>query len=58
MVFVTKYRHRVLTSAHLDTCEEIIQETLGTLGADLQRFNGEADHVHSTEQLDDDEGRA
>jgi putative transposase len=46
LVFVTKYRRRVLTDPILTRCEQIMRETCATLGAELREFNGEQDHVH------------
>jgi putative transposase len=43
LVFVTKYRHPVLTAAHLTRVEEIMRAVC----ADFEtEFNGEANHVH------------
>ena len=46
MVFVTKYRHRVLAAAHLDRMEEIMRDVCADFGCELAEFNGEAEHVH------------
>lgn len=46
LVFVTKYRRRVLTDAMLTDCESTRREVCDALGAELVDFNGETDHVH------------
>jgi len=46
LVFVTKYRKRVLTKAILERCKQIMAETCEDFGATLVELNGEADHVH------------
>lgn len=46
MVFVTKYRRRVFTNPILTRCEHIMRNVCDELGATLDEFNGEADHVH------------
>jgi putative transposase len=46
LVFVTKYRHGVFTSRHLDRMEQIMGAVCADFGAELREFNGEADHVH------------
>lgn len=46
LVFVTKYRRPVFTGEMLSTCEHLVTDTCGLLGAQLREFNGEADHVH------------
>jgi putative transposase len=46
IVFVTKYRRRVLTRVMLDRLDEVIRETALTLGTDIVEINGEPDHVH------------
>ncbi len=46
LVFVTKYRRRVLTGAMLDAVEPVFQKVCLDFGATLAEFNGEDDHVH------------
>jgi len=46
LVFVTKYRHEVFGSAHLERMEEIMRDVCADFGADLREFNGEPEHVH------------
>lgn len=47
LVFVTKFRHRVLTDAHLTRMEDVCRDVCAALGARVVEFNGEADHVHA-----------
>ncbi|AYN96807.1 IS200/IS605 family transposase (plasmid) [Pseudomonas luteola] len=46
LVFVTKYRGRVFSDAHLKTLERVLCKVCHDFEADLVEFNGEADHVH------------
>lgn len=46
LVFVTKYRHDVFTSTHLDRLEEVFRTVCEDFEAELVEFNGEDDHVH------------
>lgn len=46
LVFVTKYRRRVFTDAHLVRMEEICRDVCADFEADLVEFNGESEHVH------------
>lgn len=46
LVFVTKYRHRVFTDAHLARLKEIFREVCTSFECELVEFNGETDHVH------------
>ena len=46
LVFVTKYRKRVLTKAILERCRQVMSETCEDSKAALVEFNGGADHVH------------
>lgn len=46
LVFVTKYRHNVFTSRHLERCEEIMRAVCADFETELTEFNGEANHVH------------
>lgn len=43
---MTKYRRKVLTSAHLDLLGEVFAAVCGDFGAHLVESNGEDDHVH------------
>lgn len=46
LVFVTKYRRRVLDHAMLTTCETVVREVCVGFGVEVVDFNGEPDHVH------------
>lgn len=46
LVFVTKYRCKVLTKVHIDYLREVFRETIEEMGGTLEEFDGEADHVH------------
>ncbi|KAB8197643.1 IS200/IS605 family transposase [Nonomuraea phyllanthi] len=46
LVFVTKFRHRVFTDAHLRRLEEIMRDVCADFEVELREFNGEDDHVH------------
>ena len=46
LVFITKYRHKVFTDAHLRRLEEIMRAVCGDFEVELVEFNGEANHVH------------
>lgn len=46
IVFVTKYRRKVINQPILDRCQQILQDTCEKWGSTLVEFNGEADHVH------------
>jgi len=46
VIFVVKYRRKVLTSRILNDCHAIMTETASGLGCQVREFNGEADHVH------------
>ena len=46
LVFVTKYRRRIFTDAMLTHCEDTLRDICTALRAELEEFNGEADHVH------------
>jgi putative transposase len=46
LVFVTKYRHAVFTSRHLERMEVIMREVCADFETELQEFNGESSHVH------------
>lgn len=46
LVFVTKYRKRVFTSAALDILKEVMQKVCDDFGVELAAFEGEDNHVH------------
>jgi putative transposase len=46
LVFLTKYRHKVLGPAHLKRTEEIMRDVCADLRAELAECNGEPGHVH------------
>lgn len=46
IVFVTKYRRKVITKAMLNRLNEIFIETCSKWECQLLEFNGETDHVH------------
>ena len=46
LVFVTKYRHKVFTDAHLTRLEAIFRDVCADFECELVEFNGETDHVH------------
>jgi putative transposase len=46
LVFVTKYRHRVFSAAHLARMEEVMRDVCADFGAELAEFNAQAGHVH------------
>ena len=46
IVFVTKYRKKVIGAIHLKRLHEIFSEICQKFDAKLTDFNGEADHVH------------
>ncbi|MEU3163138.1 IS200/IS605 family transposase [Streptosporangium sp. NPDC006930] len=46
LVFVTKFRHRVFTGAHLERLEQIMRDVCADFETELAEFNGEASHVH------------
>ncbi|WP_250655769.1 IS200/IS605 family transposase [Alkalimarinus coralli] len=46
LVFVTKYRHVVFNSAHLETLHELFLVVCKEFDVELAEFNGEGDHVH------------
>ena len=46
LVFVTKYRRKVLTAEFLEDLEKSFKSILETRKCRLLEFNGEADHVH------------
>ncbi|MFE2742857.1 IS200/IS605 family transposase [Streptomyces scopuliridis] len=46
LVFVTKYRHKIFTDAHLKRIEEIMRAVCADFECELIEFNGENNHVH------------
>jgi putative transposase len=46
VVFVTKFRHKVFTEAHLKRMEEIMRSVCTDFGCHLVEFTGEDNHVH------------
>ena len=46
LVFVTKYRRSVFSRDHLVEMEAIFTSVCNELGAFLEEFDGEEDHVH------------
>ena len=46
LVFITKYRHPVFSSRHLDRAEQVMRDVCADFGAELREFNGEPNHVH------------
>lgn len=46
IVFVTKYRRKVLTRAMLETMKPVLERVLEVNQSILTEFNGESDHVH------------
>jgi putative transposase len=46
LVFVTKYRRKVINSAILSRLNEIFKDTLKKWDSQLVELNGEPDHVH------------
>lgn len=46
LVFVTKYRYKVLKGRHIEYLRNVFKETIEEMGGVLEEFDGEADHVH------------
>jgi len=46
LVFVTKYRYKVLKDKHIDYLRNVFKETIEEMGGTLEEFDGEADHIH------------
>ena len=46
LVFVTKYRRRVLIAAHHERMRQIFASVASGFGAELRECDGEDDHVH------------
>ena len=46
LVFITKYRKKVLADNHRQYFKEVVGEICKDFGAELKECNGEGDHVH------------
>ncbi|ELS04527.1 transposase [Xenococcus sp. PCC 7305] len=46
LVFVTKYRKKILSSEHIEFIEEVCTGVAKKMGFKLIQLNGEAEHVH------------
>ena len=46
LVFITKYRKKVLADNHHQYFKEVVAEICKDFGAELKECNGEGDHVH------------
>lgn len=46
LVFVTKYRRKVLTTPMIEDMKEVFSRVLTTNSSKLEDCNGESDHVH------------
>ena len=46
LVFVTKYKHEVLTDEMLERLREVYRETMEQMEGELLEFGGEDDYVH------------
>ena len=46
IVFVTKYRRKVLSDLHLEAFKDTAAEICSEFEAELKECNGESDHVH------------
>ena len=46
LVFVTKYRKKILTKDSLDVLEKSFMDVAKKMDFDIVEFNGESDHVH------------
>ena len=46
LVFITKYRKKVLADNHRQFFREVVAEICKDFGAELKECNGEGDHVH------------
>jgi len=42
LVFITKYRHPVFTSRHLERIEQVMRDVCADFGTDLEEFHGQA----------------
>ena len=46
LIFVTKYRYRVFSDAHLIRLEQVMRDVCTDFEVELVEFNGEDNHVH------------
>ena len=46
LVFITKYRKKVLADNHLQYFKEVVAEICKDFGAELKECNGEGDHAY------------
>lgn len=46
LVFVTKYRYKVIKGDHIEHLREVFKETMEEMGGTLEEFEGEDNHVH------------
>jgi putative transposase len=46
LVFVTKYRKKILRKAHMDTLYLVMEDLCCSLGSSLLECDGEEDHIH------------
>jgi putative transposase len=46
LVFVTKYRRKVLNAEHIEFLGGVFDSVCADLGATLVEYNGETEHVH------------
>ncbi len=46
LVFITKFRYKILQKKHLEYLQKVFKETIEEMGGTLEEFNGEEDHVH------------
>jgi putative transposase len=46
IVFVTKYRRKILCDLHIERLRQIFAEVGNEFEASLEECNGEADHIH------------
>jgi putative transposase len=46
LIFVTKYRYRVFSDAHLIKLEQVMRDVCSDFEVELVEFNGEDNHVH------------
>lgn len=46
LVFVTKYRYKVIKGEHIEYLRKVFTETIEEMGGTLEEFDGEDNHVH------------
>jgi putative transposase len=46
LVFVTKYRRKVLNADHIEFLRGVFESVCADLGATMVEYNGETEHVH------------